>query len=81
MSDPARRRFLLAFLLGAWIYGLILWVYVVVDSFIFPPYQYLAISKFIPIPQNVIADLAFPASFVCFVLWAYKRAEPASKSP
>lgn len=76
MSDRTRRK-QVAFLLGAWIYTLILWVYVVADSFLFPPYQYLAISKYIPIPQNAIADLAFPISFVCFVLWAYMK-EPSS---
>lgn len=78
MSYESRRRLRVAFLLGAWIYGLILWVYIVVDSFIFPAYQYLAISKFVPIPQNVIADLAFPLSFVCFVAWAYTKGEPSS---
>ena len=64
----------MALLLGTWIYSLILWGYIVVDSFLFPVYQTLPISKYIPIiPQNLIADVAFPLSFVCFVLWVYWR--------
>ncbi len=72
--DPARRNLLSAFLLGISIYSLIMWAYIVIDSFLFPPYQYLPISMYIPIPQNIIADVAFPLSFVCFVYWAYLRA-------
>ena len=73
--EPSRSKFVLALLLGLWIYGLILWGYIVVDSFLFPPYQYLAISKYIPRQQNILADVAFPVSFVCFVLWAYLRGQ------
>ncbi|HUK75718.1 MAG TPA: hypothetical protein VLU99_07985 [Nitrososphaerales archaeon] len=71
--EAKRRRRTLAILLGAWIYSLIAWAYIVIDSFLFPPYQYLPISKYIPIPENVLADLAFPVSFVCFVYWEYLR--------
>ena len=73
--EPTRRKKASALALGVWIYSLILWVYVVIDSFLFPPYQYLAISMYVPIPQNVIADVAFPLSFVCFVYWAYLRGQ------
>jgi hypothetical protein len=77
--DPVRRKKVIALLLGIWIYSLILWGYIVVDSFLFPVYQTLPISKDIPIiPQNLIADIAFPLSFVCFVLWAYLREQPGS---
>jgi len=61
----------MALLQGLWIYLLILWGYVVVDIFLFPQYQLLGISAFIPIPQNLLADVAFPLSFVFFVLWKY----------
>ena len=71
--EQERRKFLSALFLGAWIYGLILWAYIVIDSFIFPPYQYLPISQYVPIKQNILADIAFPFSFVAFVLWAYYR--------
>jgi len=71
--EPARRKKVSALLLGGWIYSLILWAYIVADSWLFPPYQYLPISNYIPIKENVIADLSFPLSFACFVLWAYLR--------
>ena len=73
--EESRRRFLSALLLGIWIYGLVLWGYIVIDSFLFPPYQYLAISQYVPIRQNLLADIAFPSSFVAFVLWAYYRGQ------
>jgi hypothetical protein len=74
LDDP--RKFRIALLLGIWIYTLVLWAYIVVDSFLFPAYQYLPISNFVPIRENLLADLAFPVSFVCFVLWAYMRDSP-----
>jgi hypothetical protein len=69
--SPRRTVFVLALLQGLWIYLLVLWGYIVIDTFVFPQYQFLGISEYIPIPQNVLADLAFPLSFVCFVLWRY----------
>ena len=74
--EPERRKRVSALLLGTWIYSLIAWAYIVVDSFLFPPYQYLAISKYVPIQENILADVAFPLSFVCFVLWQYLREKP-----
>ena len=71
--EPDQRKFRSALLLGVWIYSLILWVYIVADSWLFPPYQYMSISNYIPIRQNIIADIAFPLSFVCFVFWVYLR--------
>jgi hypothetical protein len=76
--EPARSKLVSALLLGIWIYSLILWVYVVADSWLFPPYQYLPISNYIPINQNILADIAFPLSFGCFVLWAYMWEHRAS---
>ena len=73
-----QKKFRTAFFLGVWIYSLILWVYVVLDSFLFPPYQYLAISNYVPIKQNILADIAFPVSFISFVLWAYYREQRSS---
>jgi hypothetical protein len=73
--EPAQRKKFSALMLGVWIYSLILWAYIVIDSFLFPPYQYLPISNYIPIRENLIADVAFPLSFVCFVYWAYLRGQ------
>jgi len=72
-SKSDRELLKLSFLKGVWIYCLILWGYIVADMFVFPEYQTLGISKYIPIPQNLIADLAFPISFLSFVAWEYRR--------
>ncbi|MGH2639095.1 MAG: hypothetical protein ACRDF4_07435 [Rhabdochlamydiaceae bacterium] len=63
----------ISLLKGIWIYTLILWAYIVLDMFLFPAYQYLGISKFIPIPENLLADVAFPMSFLSFVAWDYLK--------
>src|SRR5579872_4007558 len=67
------RKLLVPFLKGLWIYSLILWVYIVADMFVFPQYQYSAISRLVPIPQNLIAVVVFPLSFLSFVFWEYTR--------
>jgi len=67
------KQFRVSLLKGIWIYGLILWVYVAVDAFLFPEYQFLGISAWIPIPQNILADFAFPISFISFVWWEYLK--------
>lgn len=69
--SPRRTNLVLALLQGLWIYLLVVWGYIVIDSFLFPPYQYMSISIYIPLQQNITADIAFPLSFVCFVLWRY----------
>jgi hypothetical protein len=74
------RKLLVPFLKGLWIYTLILWAYIVADMFVFPQYQYSAISRIVPIPQNLIAVVAFPISFLSFVLWEYKRNQNKSSS-
>ena len=76
MSQLMRKKFILPFLKGVWIYTLILWVYIVADMFVFPQYQYDAISRFIPIPQNLIGVIAFPLSFLAFIAWEYIRNLP-----
>ena len=67
------KGFVLPFLKGLWIYTLILWIYIVADMFMFPQYQFDAISRLVPIPQNLIAIIAFPVSFLAFVGWEYGR--------
>ena len=69
----SNKRLVVSFLKGLWIYTLILWVYIVADMFAFPQYQYSAISRLIPIPQNLIAVIVFPVSFLAFVGWEYFR--------
>ncbi|MCL4519339.1 MAG: hypothetical protein M1587_09095 [Thaumarchaeota archaeon] len=72
-SERNDKQLKISLLKGIWIYSLIVWVYVVFDMFRFPAYQYLGISMWIPIPENVIADVAFPVSFLCFVAWEYLK--------
>jgi hypothetical protein len=67
------KGFVLPFLKGLWIYTLILWGYIVADMFVFPQYQFDAISRLVPIPQNLVAIIAFPISFLAFVGWEYAR--------
>ena len=69
--EPRRRELVLATLQGLWIYLLVMWAYIVADKWLFPEYQFMAISVYVPLPQNLLADVAFPMSFVCFVLWKY----------
>jgi hypothetical protein len=73
MIDLEDRKFALSFLKGLWIYTLMLWIYNVADMFPFPQYQYAAISRLIPIPQNLIAVIALPVSFIAFIGWEYLR--------
>ena len=73
MMHIVMNRLVLPFLKGLWIYTLILWIYIVADMFMFPQYQLDAISRLIPIPQNLIAIVAFPLSFLAFVGWEYVR--------
>ncbi len=63
----------ISLLKGIWIYSLITWAYIVADMFVFPQYQTLGISKYVPIPQNILADVAFPVSFLSFVYWEYLK--------
>ena len=76
MMEVRKKRLAIPFLKGIWIYTLILWIYIVGDMFAFPQYQYGAISRFVPIPQNLIAVIAFPVSFLTFVVWEYLRNLP-----
>jgi len=79
MIGISNKKLIAPFLKGIWIYTLILWVYIVADMFAFPQYQYGAISRLIPIPQNLIAIIAFPVSFLAFVGWEYFKT-PERKS-
>jgi len=73
MIPRNKRKFAESFLKGLTFYALFLWAYIVADMFVFPQYQYSGISRFIPIPQNLIAVIAFPKSFFAFVGWQYLR--------
>lgn len=66
-------RFLSVLFFGLWIYALLLWGWIALNYYLLPVYQYSPLSIYVPIPQNLIADMAFPASFLLFVLWRYLR--------
>jgi len=72
-SSGGRNRFVLPLLKGLWIYSLILWAYIAVDRFIFPQFQFDNLSLYVPIPEDLIAVIAFPVSFLAFVAWEYLR--------
>ena len=75
MYSRVGKRFAVALLKGTWIFSLILWAYIVADLFVFPSAQFGPISIHVPIPQDIIALIAFPISFVSFVAWEYLRSE------
>jgi hypothetical protein len=72
----AGNRLASSLFLGAWIYSLILWGWIGLNALLYPKYQTAHLSIYIPIPQNLIADIALPFSFICFVLWEYLRKAP-----
>lgn len=43
------------------------------NYYLLPAEQTGWLSIYIPIPQDLVAVIAFPFSFVCFVLWRYFR--------
>jgi len=73
MLPNRRNNLLLSIFKGIWIYSLLLWLYTVASTFVFPQYQYDQISIYIHIPQNLISDVSFPVSFLAFVVWEYLR--------
>ena len=73
ISLVVSRKFLTSLFLGLWLYSLGLWGWIALNYYLFPAYQYGPLSIYIPIPQNLIADFAFPVSFICFVIWNYFR--------
>jgi hypothetical protein len=73
MGTYGRRRLVSSFLLGAWIYSLLVWGWIGLNLILNPRLQTARLTIYIPIPQNLIADIAFVFSFVCFVLWEYYR--------
>ncbi len=78
--EVSKKKLAVPLLKALWIYTLILWMYIVADMFVFPQYQYDPISRFVPIPQNLIAVTAFPVSFLAFAVWEYLRNLPDSTS-
>ena len=70
------RRWAVSIFMGLWVYCLLVWGWVGVNYYVYPRYQFLGISVWIPIPQNILADVTFPVSFLSFVIWYYLRQEP-----
>jgi hypothetical protein len=70
------RSLAVAFFKGLWIYSLILWAFIVVFFFVYPADQLDQLSIYIRIPQNLLAVIAFPVSFVSFIIWEYLRKTP-----
>ena len=70
------RKFLTSLFFGMWLYSLVIWGWIALNYYLLPVYQYGPLSIYIPIPQNLVADIAFPASFVFFVIWHYLRKRP-----
>jgi hypothetical protein len=65
------RLFLKSLLKGLWIYSLLLWAYIIVSVFLNHRAQYYPLSVYVPVRQNLLAVVAFAASFLCFIGWQY----------
>ncbi len=66
-------KFLEACLIGISLYSFLTWLYIVIIIIGWhPEWQYLNASIYIPIPNNILGDLALPISFVAFVLAVWK---------
>ena len=55
---------------AVWTFSLLAWAYVVIDRWINPQLQKVALSPYFPVPQDVLGIVAFVAGFVSFALWA-----------
>jgi hypothetical protein len=64
---------------GLWIWLMMLWAYIVIDMFWLPATQFEAISVYVPIPQNLAADVAFPTAMIFFILWGWLRKMEATR--
>ena len=73
MESSRIKKFAVSFFLGLWIYSFVLWLYIVAALFRFPPSQFEPLSMYVPIRSDLLAVIAFPISFVSFVLWDYLR--------
>jgi hypothetical protein len=73
VASVVPRRFTTSLFMGLWLYSLILWGWIALNYYLLPVYQYGPLSIYVPIPQNLVADIAFPVSFICFVVWIYLR--------
>lgn len=73
MAFVIPKNFLSSLFLGMWLYSLGLWGWIALNYYLLPAYQTGPLSIYIPIPQNLVADVAFPVSFICFVVWNYLR--------
>jgi hypothetical protein len=67
------RRLAKHFFMALWIYSLIVWGWIGVNYYVYPRYQLESISIYVPIPQDILADIAFPVSFISLVVWLYLR--------
>ena len=76
MAGKARTRFLTSLFLGLWLYSLALWGWVAVNYYLLPQYQFSSLSIYVAIPNDLVAVVAFPLSFVFFVIWDYLRRSP-----
>jgi hypothetical protein len=52
-------------------------MYIVADNLIYNfAHQYMPLSNYVPIPEDLVAVSAFVISFVCFIGWDYLRKQP-----
>jgi hypothetical protein len=64
---------ILALLKTTWVYGLITWLYVVSNLYVFPEFQFVDLSRYVPVPTDLVGIVAFAASAASFAGWEYLR--------
>ena len=67
------RVILLSVLKGITIYALLLWAYVALSVIVHPQWQFVNLSIYVPVQQDILALVAFVVSFLCFVGWQYLK--------
>jgi hypothetical protein len=74
MSHSTRlRRLALAVSKGIWIFGLLGWLYGVSNVYLFPQFQLINLSYYVPIPTNLFTDGCFVIALFAFIIWEYLK--------
>ncbi len=67
-----RRKLLTVLFEALWLYFLIAWAYIAIENFIYPvQVATTPLAEYFPVQQNLLVIIAFPVSFLFFILWRY----------
>jgi hypothetical protein len=63
------KQFLRSLFLTLWIFGLIVFVYVWTNVYVFPQDQYAGLSNYVNIPTDLVGVSSFIIAGISFFLW------------